>query len=47
MYNYNTYYFKIDDLNDCYQKYLNQKKLNYENRLNDIKNYNYKANPYK
>ena len=47
MYNYNTYYFKIDDLNDCYQKYLKQKKLNYENRLNDIKNYNYKANPYK
>jgi hypothetical protein len=47
MYNYNTYHFKIDDLNECYQKYLKQKKLNYENRENDIKNYNYKANPYK
>jgi hypothetical protein len=42
MYNFNTYHFKIDDLNECYKKYLIYKKNSNDKRSKNMRNYNTK-----
>jgi hypothetical protein len=41
MYNFNTYHFKIDDLNECYKKYLIYKKNSSDKKSDSMKQYNF------